>query len=340
MFVDQARIFVKAGNGGDGVCRFRREKYVPRGGPDGGDGGNGGDVVFMASARVSTLLDFRYKRHYEAESGHPGDGQNKHGRTGEDIVIPVPIGTLIKDEATQTLIGDLTADGQRIVAAAGGRGGRGNSHFATPTNRAPQQFETGTPGEERWLILELKLLADVGLVGFPNAGKSTLIASISAARPEIASYPFTTLRPNLGVVRSEDEDSFVVADIPGLIEGAHQGKGLGFQFLRHIHRTAFLLFLIDISEWIQEDPVSSFLILRKELETYDSSMLKRPFAVVATKVDSQGQGENLMKLREYCEQHLWPFFPISAVTREGLSDLLTFLGRQVIKAKQPCKTNC
>lgn len=340
MFVDQARIFVKAGSGGDGVCRFRREKYVPRGGPDGGDGGDGGDVVLLASSRVSTLLDFRYKRHYEAESGHPGDGQNKHGRTGNDVVIPVPIGTLVKDENIQAPIGDLTFDGQKLVVATGGRGGRGNSHFATPTNRAPQQFETGTQGEERWLVLELKLLADVGLVGFPNAGKSTLIASISSARPEIAGYPFTTLRPNLGVVQSEDEDSFVVADIPGLIEGAHEGKGLGFQFLRHIHRTAFLLYLIDISEWISEDPVSNFLILRKELEAYDSSLLQRPMAVVATKIDSQGKGENLNKLRGYCEQHLLPFFPISAVTRTGLSDLITFLGQQVIKAKQTCKTNC
>ena len=340
MFVDQARIFVKAGSGGNGVCRFRREKFVPRGGPDGGDGGDGGDVIFRASTRVSTLLDFRYQRHYGAESGRPGDGQNKHGRTGDDVVIPVPVGTLIKDEDTQTLIADLTSDGQRIVAAAGGQGGRGNSHFATPTNRAPQQFETGTPGEERWLILELKLLADVGLVGFPNAGKSTLISSISSARPEIASYPFTTLRPNLGVVRADDENSFVVADIPGLIEGAHEGKGLGFQFLRHIHRTAFLLFLIDISEWIQEDPVSSLHILRKELETYDSSMIQRPFAVVATKIDSQGQGENLMKLQEYCNQDQLSFFPISAVTKEGLSDLLSFLGSQVTMAKQTCKTDC
>lgn len=339
MFVDQARIFVKAGSGGDGVCRFRREKYVPRGGPDGGDGGNGGNIVFVASTRVSTLLDFRYKRHYEAPSGEPGDGSNKHGRTGEDIVIPVPIGTLIKDEQTQTNIGDLTSEGQTLVAAQGGRGGRGNSHFATPTNRAPQQFEIGTPGEERWLVLELKLLADVGLVGFPNAGKSTLIASISSARPEIASYPFTTLRPNLGVVRLEDELSFVVADIPGLIEGAHQGKGLGFQFLRHIHRTAFLLFLIDISEWIQEDPVSSFEILRKELETYDTNMLQRPFAVVASKVDSQGTGAYLSKLRTYCELHRFPFFPISAVTREGLPDLLAFLGQEITKAKSTCETS-
>ena len=340
MFIDQARIFVKAGSGGDGVCRFRREKYVPRGGPDGGDGGNGGNVVFRASTRVSTLLDFRYKRHYEAESGQPGEGNNKHGRTGDDIVIPIPIGTLVKDDQTQTLIGDLISEGQQVIAAHGGKGGRGNSHFATPTNRAPQQFEAGTSGEERWLILELKLLADVGLVGFPNAGKSTLIASISSARPEVASYPFTTLRPNLGVVKSEDEDSFVVADIPGLIEGAHEGKGLGFQFLRHIHRTAFLLFLIDISEWIQENPVSSLLILRKELETYDSSMLQRPFAVVATKIDSQGKGEKRMELQEYCEQHHLPFFPISAVTREGLSDLLSYLGQQILTAKNTCKTNC
>ena len=339
MFVDQARVFVKAGSGGDGVCRFRREKFVPRGGPDGGDGGNGGHVIFTASTRVSTLLDFRYKRHYEAASGQPGDGSHRHGRTGQDVVIPVPVGTLIKDERTQTVIGDLTSHGQQIVAAQGGRGGRGNSHFATPTNRAPQQFETGTPGEERWLILELKLLADVGLVGFPNAGKSTLIAAISSARPEIASYPFTTLRPNLGVVRMENEDSFVVADIPGLIEGAHQGKGLGFQFLRHIHRTAFLLFLIDISEWTEEDPVSSIRILRNELESYDSAMLQRPFAIVGTKVDSQGSGENLLKLQGYCEQNLVPFFPISAVTREGLPDLLTFMGQQIHKAKNTCETS-
>lgn len=340
MFIDQARIFVKAGSGGDGVCSFRREKFVPRGGPDGGDGGNGGNVALMASTRVSTLLDFRYQRHYEAQSGQPGQGSNKYGRTGEDIVIPVPIGTVVKDEATHTTIGDLTCDRQTLVVAQGGRGGRGNAHFATPTNRAPQQFEMGTPGEEHWLTLELKLLADVGLVGFPNAGKSTLISTISAARPEIANYPFTTLRPHLGVVRGEDDHSFVVADIPGLIEGAHQGKGLGFQFLRHIQRTAFLLFLIDISEWIPEDPTLSFLTLRKELETYDAHLLERPFAVLGTKLDSQGDGRHLFKLRTYCELHNIAFFPISAVTREGLAPLLTFLGRQIGASRKTCGINC
>ena len=340
MFIDQARIFVKAGSGGDGICSFRREKFVPKGGPDGGDGGNGGNVVLMASTRVSTLLDFRYQRHYEARSGQPGQGSNKYGCTSEDIIIPVPVGTVVKDEATDNIIGDLTTDGQKFVVAQGGRGGRGNSHFATPTNRAPRQFEVGTPGEEYWLTLELKLLADVGLVGYPNAGKSTLISSISAARPEIASYPFTTLRPHLGVVKGEDDDSFVVADIPGLIEGAHQGKGLGHQFLRHIQRTAFLLFLIDISEWIPEDPVLSFLTLRKELETYDASLLHRPFAVVGTKIDSQGHGENLVKLRVFCEQQSISFFPISAVTREGLSPLLSYLGRQIGTSRNICETNC
>ena len=340
MFVDQARIFVKAGSGGDGVCRFRREKFVPRGGPDGGDGGNGGQVVLTASTRVSTLLDFRYQRHYEAQSGQAGQGSNKYGATGQDVIIPVPIGTIVKDEATQETIGDLTADAQTVVIAKGGRGGRGNSHFATPTNRTPQQFEVGTPGEERWLILELKLLADVGLVGFPNAGKSTLISSISAARPEIASYPFTTLRPHLGVVRGEGDLTFVVADIPGLIEGAHEGKGLGFQFLRHIQRTAFLLFLIDISEWISDDPVSSLLTLRKELESYDADLLKRPFAVVGTKLDSQGNGHHLLKLRTYCDHQNYSFLPISAVNREGLPSLLSFLGQHIIATRDTCETNC
>ena len=340
MFVDQARIFVKAGSGGDGVCRFRREKFVPRGGPDGGDGGNGGHVVLMASTRVSTLLDFRYQRHYEAQSGQAGQGSNKYGAAGQDVIIPVPIGTIVKDEATQDTIGDLTSDAQTVVIAKGGRGGRGNSHFATPTNRTPQQFEVGTPGEERWLVLELKLLADVGLVGFPNAGKSTLISSISAARPEIASYPFTTLRPHLGVVRGEGDRTFVVADIPGLIEGAHEGKGLGFQFLRHIQRTAFLLFLIDISEWISDDPVSSLLTLRKELESYDADLLKRPFAVVGTKLDSQGNGQHLLKLRTYCDQQNYSFLPISAVNREGLPPLLSFLGQQIIATRDACETSC
>ena len=234
MFVDEVRVFVKAGRGGDGACSFRREKYVPRGGPDGGDGGHGGDVVLTASPRLTTLLDFRYQQHYEAEDGESGGGSNCSGKTGDNVVLAIPIGTVVYDDSTNEVIADLVASGDSFVAAHGGRGGRGNSHFATSTNRVPTQFETGTDGEERWLRLELKLLADVGLVGFPNAGKSTLIAAISAARPKIADYPFTTLTPNLGVVRWGNDRSFVVADIPGLIEGAHEGKGLGYQFLRHI----------------------------------------------------------------------------------------------------------
>ena len=340
MFVDQVRIFVKAGAGGNGVCSFRREKYVPRGGPDGGDGGHGGHVVLTASNRISTLLDFRYRRHYEAQSGEAGQGANKHGRTGTDVVILVPVGTLVKDEESGELMADLTFEGQTVIVARGGRGGRGNAHFATSTNRAPRQFEDGTSGEERLLALELKLLADVGLVGFPNAGKSTLIASISSAHPEIASYPFTTLRPHLGVVGLDENHSFVVADIPGLIEGAHQGKGLGFQFLRHIQRTAYLLFLIDISEWVPEDPISSFMTLRSELDAYDPSLTHRPFAVVATKLDCRGDGRHLRQLHTYCAQHNLPFFSISSITREGLPTLLAFLGQQVAETRTHCGTNC
>ena len=339
MFIDQARISVKAGSGGHGACSFRREKYVPRGGPDGGDGGDGGNVIFKASTRVATLLDFRYQRHYEAPSGLPGQGSNKFGSTGEDIVVPVPVGTIIKEEQTEEILADLVEDQQAVVIAHGGKGGRGNAHFATSTNRAPRQFETGAPGEEHALILELKLLADVGLVGFPNAGKSTFISSVSSAHPEIASYPFTTLRPHLGVVSVTEDQSFVVADIPGLIEGAHEGKGLGFQFLRHIQRTAFLLFLIDISEWSVDDPVATFETLRKELETYDSSLAERPYAVVATKIDSQGTGEHRQLLSSYCTSRNIRFFSISSVTQEGLHILLPFLGEQVSKMRNPCETN-
>jgi len=339
MFIDQARIAVKAGSGGDGACSFRREKFVPRGGPDGGNGGHGGNIIFKASTRVSTLLDFRYLRHYEAPSGHYGQGENKSGSAGTDVIIPVPVGTTIKEAETDTILADLITDQQAVTIAHGGKGGRGNSNFATPTNRAPREFETGTPGEEHSLILELKLLADVGLVGFPNAGKSTLISSISSAHPEIASYPFTTLRPHLGVVSVTEDQSFVVADIPGLIEGAHEGKGLGFQFLRHIQRTAFLLLLIDISEWSVDDPVTSLLTLRNELESYDADLAQRQFAVVATKVDSQGTGELRQTLQAYCESHQLSFFPISAVTREGLPPLLAFLAQHVSNVRNTCETS-
>lgn len=340
MFIDQARIFVKAGDGGTGHCSFRREKFAEFGGPNGGDGGDGGDVVFLASNRVSTLLDLRYQKHYEATSGERGMKRNCHGSTGPDVIIPVPVGTLVKAEDTGEVIADLITEGQTAIVAKGGKGGKGNARFATSTNRAPRQFEPGTPGEERWLILELKLLADVGLVGFPNAGKSTLISSISSAHPEIASYPFTTLRPHLGVVEWMEHSSFVVADIPGLIEGAHEGKGLGIQFLRHIQRTAFLLYLIDVSEWITEDPIVTVETLQKELQAFDPELLERPFAIVATKIDSQGQGQHLENLRSYCAAHHFTFFPISAVTREGLPTLVTYLGKAVLEAKTSCASKC
>ena len=338
MFVDEVRIFVHSGRGGDGVCSFRREKYVPRGGPDGGDGGDGGNVMVVASGRLTTLLDLRYQQHYEAKPGNPGEGSNRHGRTAPDVIIHVPVGTVITDEATGETLADLTADGQSQVVARGGRGGRGNANFATSTNRIPTRTEPGTPGEERWLHLELKLLADVGLVGFPNAGKSTLIAAISAARPKIADYPFTTLTPNLGVVSWGEDHSFVVADIPGLIEGAHEGKGLGVQFLRHIERTSFLLHLVDISEWAAEDPVVSYEVMRKELAAYDPSLKSRPSAVVGTKLDIRGDEQRLDRLRTYCKRHRLRFFPISAVTREGLGALISFVGKQVDTLRAPCAT--
>ncbi|GMV48688.1 MAG: GTPase Obg [Nitrospirae bacterium] len=339
-FVDQAHIFVKGGQGGNGVCSFRREKYVPRGGPDGGDGGNGGRVIAKATTRLSTLLDLRYQKHYTAENGQPGGGSRCHGRTGDDVVILVPVGTMIFDDDTQELLADLTSDGETCVIAQGGLGGRGNSHFATSTNRVPIHFEPGTPGEERSLRLELKLLADVGLVGYPNAGKSTLIAAVSSARPKIADYPFTTLTPNLAVVRWNEEQSFVIADIPGIIEGAHEGKGLGFQFLRHVERTSLLVHVIDISEWTPDDPVTSLDIMRHELTAYNDTLAARPFAVVGTKLDIAGTGERLKRLRAHCRRRAIPFFSISAATREGLDKFVQYLGQQVERLRNtPCETN-
>ncbi len=338
MFVDQVRIFVKAGRGGDGVCSFRREKFVPRGGPDGGDGGHGGNVLIVASRHLTTLLDLRYQQHYEAKPGRPGEGSNRHGKTAPDVRVRVPVGTVVLDDETGEMLGDLIADEQECQVAHGGRGGRGNSHFATSTNRVPTKFETGTVGEERWLRLELKLLAHVGLVGFPNAGKSTLIAAISAARPKIADYPFTTLVPNLGVVTWGEDRSFVVADIPGLVEGAHQGKGLGDRFLRHIERTSILAHLVDISEWATEDPVDSFTIMRRELCAYEASLSSKPFVVVATKLDVKGAGTRLDRLRSYCETHRITLFPISAVTGEGLPNLIQFVGGQVDALRTSCAT--
>lgn len=325
MFIDHAKILVRSGNGGNGGCSFRREKFVPHGGPDGGDGGNGGSVVATASTRVTTLLDLKYRRHYEAESGAPGQKANRHGRTGADVTITVPVGTVIRHAETNELLADLVAPEQRVIVAKGGKGGKGNARFATSTNRAPRTFEEGTPGEEWHLDLELKLLADVGLVGFPNAGKSTLISTLSAARPEIADYPFTTLQPHLGVVPMGEYDSFVMADIPGLIQGAHRGKGLGHQFLRHIQRTRFLLYLIDVSDWTMDDPVNTLRVLREELSAFDRTLGQRAFAVVGTKIDTQGNGQRRREIEGYCRDQQMTFFPISSATREGLDTLRTFL---------------
>lgn len=339
MFVDEVRVTVRAGRGGNGICSFRREMFVPRGGPDGGDGGNGGDVIMTASHRLVTLLDLRYQNHYEAQDGKPGGGSNCTGRSGDDVTIHVPVGTIVYDEQSTDVLADFTEDDQTAVIARGGRGGKGNSNFATSVNRVPTKCTPGTSGEERTLRLELKLLADVGLVGFPNAGKSTLISAISAARPKIADYPFTTLVPNLGVVRWGSDRSFVVADIPGLIEGAHEGKGLGVQFLRHIERTAFLLHLIDVSEWATDDPRNSFETLRQELAAYDQGLTTRPFAVVPTKIDVVGAGERLEQIQAYCQEREYPCFPISAATNTGLDRLILYVGKQVDMLRTlPCET--
>jgi GTPase len=339
MFVDEVSITVKAGRGGDGSCSFRREMFVPRGGPDGGDGGDGGDVVFTASDRLTTLLDLRYQRHYEAEDGKPGSGSNCTGRRGKSVEVRLPVGTAIYDLHSGDLLADLVADGDSVTIARGGKGGRGNSHFATSTNRVPTHFERGTAGEEHELRLELKLLADVGLVGFPNAGKSTLIAAISAARPKIADYPFTTLVPNLGVVRYGEDRSFVVADIPGLIEGAHEGRGLGIQFLRHIERTSLLLHLIDASEAAVEDPVASFEIMRQELAAYNPAVAKRPYIVVATKIDAAGDGSRLASLQAFCRDRKIPCLCVSSATRAGLTELITFVGQRIEQLRSTaCET--
>ncbi len=329
MFIDHAKIFVRSGNGGNGGCSFRREKFVPHGGPDGGDGGHGGNVVVTASTRMTTLLDLKYRRHYEAKSGASGQRANRHGRSGSDVTITVPVGTVIKHAETHDILADMVTPEQSAIVAVGGKGGKGNARFATSTNRAPQTFEEGVSGEELQLALELKLLADVGLVGFPNAGKSTLISTLSAARPEIADYPFTTLQPHLGVVPLGDYDSFVMADIPGLIQGAHRGKGLGHQFLKHIQRTRFLLYLIDISEGTPDDPVNALHVLQEELSSFDQTLGQRAFAVVGTKVDSQGNGQRHRDLQRYCREGQMAFFPISSATREGLDALRAFLAQHL-----------
>ena len=321
MFIDRAKIHVQGGNGGNGVTAFRREKFVPRGGPSGGDGGRGGDVVMVADASLNTLLHLRYNPRHVADRGLHGEGSNRSGREGEDLIVRVPVGTQIFDPETGDLLHDLSYDGARWLAARGGRGGFGNSHFTSSTNRAPRYHQTGGKGEERELQLELKLLADVGLVGFPNAGKSTFISTVSAARPKIADYPFTTLEPHLGVVDLGDFRTFVIADIPGLIEGAHAGAGLGDRFLRHVERTKLLLHLVDVSSLPQQEPVTAYETVNRELASYNEDLAARPQFVVATKIDALDDPERLESLRARAEQDGKLFFAISSATNEGVREL-------------------
>jgi GTP-binding protein len=321
MFVDQVKIYVKGGDGGNGMVAFRREKYVPKGGPAGGDGGKGADVVFEVNEGLRTLMDFRYQRHFKATRGEHGMSKNQHGKNAKDMVVKVPPGTVVIDESTNEVIADLVEHGQRAVIAKGGRGGRGNSRFATPANPAPELSENGEPGQERDIILELKLLADVGLVGFPSVGKSTLLSVVSSARPKIAEYHFTTIVPNLGMVETEDGRSFVMADLPGLIEGAHEGVGLGHQFLRHIERTRVIVHVIDMAAMEGRDPYEDYLTINKELKEYNLRLTERPQIIVANKMDMPEAEENLQKFKERLTED-YPVFPISAITRKGLRDLL------------------
>jgi GTP-binding protein len=324
MFIDEAKIRVKAGDGGNGCMAFRREKFVPRGGPSGGDGGHGGDVAMESSQRHNTLIHFRYNPEHKAQRGEHGMGSNCTGLDGHSITLQIPVGTSVYDLETGELIHDFQSSDERVVIAKGGRGGRGNQHFATPTHQAPREHELGRPGEERQLRLELKLLADVGLVGYPNAGKSTLISRISAAKPKIADYPFTTLEPNLGVVTvgaEPDDQSYVVADLPGLIEGAHLGQGLGTQFLRHIERTRLLVHLVDVSDASgRTDAVEDFKVINKELDSFGHGLDEKPMIVVATKTDAANP-EKLKKIATHAKRRRLEFHAISAVTGEGVNEL-------------------
>jgi GTP-binding protein len=331
VFVDEAKILVKAGNGGNGCVAFRREKYVPRGGPSGGDGGHGGSIFVEANPNDNTLLRYRYNREFKADRGRHGEGSNCTGHSGDDMILQVPIGTLVFDEQTGETLADLAKAGQRVLIAHGGRGGRGNQNFAKPWHQAPREHEDGFPGEERHLRLELKLLADVGLVGFPNAGKSTLISVISAARPKIANYPFTTLEPNLGVVNADGGTgghgtelgrTFVVADLPGLIEGAHLGAGLGIRFLRHVERTRLLVHLIDTSDSNADDPIHAYEIITEELNSFSELLTEKPMIVAATKLDATTDTARLEALRAFCAERAVEFHSISAATGDGVKDLV------------------
>ncbi|MBP0723877.1 GTPase ObgE [Bacillus sp. RG28] len=321
MFVDQVKIYVKGGDGGNGMVAFRREKYVPNGGPAGGDGGRGADVIFIVDEGLRTLMDFRYQRHFKAPRGQHGMSKSMHGKNAEDMIVKVPPGTVVTDADTGVLIADLVHHGQTAVVAKGGRGGRGNCRFASPANPAPEIAENGEPGQERNIQMELKVLADVGLVGFPSVGKSTLLSVVSSARPKIAAYHFTTIVPNLGVVETDDHRSFVMADLPGLIEGAHQGVGLGHQFLRHIERTRVIVHVIDMSGLEGRDPYEDYVTINEELKEYNLRLTERPQIVVVNKMDIPDAEENLKQFREKVGEEV-QIFPISAITRQGLRDLL------------------
>ena len=349
MFVDEAKIYVKAGDGGNGCMAFRREKFVPRGGPSGGDGGAGGSIFLEATQHDNTLLRYRFNREFKADRGRHGEGSNRTGHSGADMVLQVPVGTIVRDEESGEVLADFTAAGQRVEVAHGGRGGRGNQHFSKPWHQAPREFEEGFPGQERRLHLELKLLADVGLLGFPNAGKSTLISRISAAHPKIADYPFTTLEPYLGVVSADGAPghgmgrSFVVADLPGLIEGAHTGAGLGIQFLRHVERTRLLAHLIDTSDASDRDPVRDFEVITGELAAFSEALAAKPMIVVATKLDATTDRTRLEKLRSFCAARGLEFHSISAASGEGVHELVRAMAdaldrlapREPVAAEEP-----
>ena len=335
MFIDEVRILVKAGDGGNGCLAFRREKYVPRGGPSGGDGGRGGDVILVSSEHQNTLLKFRYNPEHKAERGRHGEGSNRTGADGQSLEVQVPVGTVVYDESTGARLYDFTHPGERFTVASGGRGGKGNARFATSTHQAPTEHEPGRPGEEKRLRLELKLLADVGLVGFPNAGKSTLISRVSAARPKIADYPFTTLEPNLGVVELPDYRSFVVADVPGLIEGAHEGHGLGIQFLRHIERTRLLVHLVDVSEASGRDPVQDFETVMDELASFSRDLVSKPMLVAASKMDVAQNPARVLALRRHVAERGMPYFEISSATGLGIEKLKFAMAERVLAPALP-----
>jgi GTPase len=332
-FLDEVEIHVQAGNGGNGCTSFLREKYRPRGGPDGGDGGKGGDVILVANGKHTTLLDLHVKRYYKAESGKNGGGKNQHGRKGRDVTIHVPVGSLIRDAETLVVLRDLCINGEQFTVVRGGSGGRGNARFVTPTQKAPDFAEKGKPGEEKRLRLELKLIADVGIIGFPNAGKSTLIARVSSAHPKVADYPFTTLVPNLGVVPYREHSSFVLADIPGIIEGASCGHGLGLRFLRHIERAFILLFLIDLVDPERSDPLEAFAALKNELKQFDRDLLKKQQVIAFNKIDIPEAQESVSSIQERMETLPLPVFFVSALTGEQVTDLIRYLGDTVEESK-------